>query len=168
MELLVIEYKNIDEAETARQNLLELNSNYMVSTFDAVIATKNKKGKVVLNQLVNQWPTQISGGAILGLLVGAIFFNPLLGFVAGAAGGALSASLTDYGINDAFMKKTAAILDGNEAALFIMTNGEITDKVIESLGKDGGEILRTNLDSDKEQALITEFKKSQKELTAVK
>ena len=168
MDLLVIEYNSLEQAELARNNLLEMNSEYMVNTIDAVIATKNKHGKVVLNQMVNLWPTQVSSGAILGLVVGVLFLNPLLGVVAGTAGGALSAALSDYGINDKFMKHTAQILEGKDAALFIMAQGEITDKVIESLGTDGGEILRTNLDSDKEQRLRQEFEKAQKAMLANK
>jgi uncharacterized membrane protein len=39
-----------------------------------------------------------------GLLIGVLFLNPIIGVASGALGGAL----TDFGINDAFMKELAA------------------------------------------------------------
>jgi uncharacterized membrane protein len=36
-----------------------------------------------------------------------LFLNPILGAALGAAGGALGGALTDFGINDEFMKQLA-------------------------------------------------------------
>ena len=41
-------------------------------------------------------------------MIGLIFLNPLLGAAVGATAGAVSAALSDVGINDKFMKELAA------------------------------------------------------------
>jgi uncharacterized membrane protein len=51
----------------------------------------------------------VSGGSWV-TLIGLIFQNPLLGFSMGAAAGAASGALTDFGINDHFMKELAAAM----------------------------------------------------------
>ena len=45
------------------------------------------------------------GGAFWGMLFGLIFFVPLLGMAVGAGIGALTGSMTDVGIDDAFIKR---------------------------------------------------------------
>ena len=49
-----------------------------------------------------------ASGAFWGTLVGFLFLMPLVGTAIGAASGALGGKLTDVGINDQFMKDTAA------------------------------------------------------------
>jgi uncharacterized membrane protein len=46
--------------------------------------------------------------------------NPIIGVALGAASGALGGALTDYGMNDAFMKELAAKLQPGNAALFVL------------------------------------------------
>ena len=162
-ELIVIGYDNETEAEAARQELFGMAKEYLVDVADAVVAHANDNGKVKLNQMVNMWSWGMSGGAFWGLLIGLIFFNPLLGVVVGASAGALSGALSDYGINDKFMKEVAEILQPGQAALFIMTRKEASDRVIERLGTHGGRILRTNLDTSKEASLRDAFDAAHKE-----
>lgn len=86
-----------------------------------------------------------------------IFFNPLLGVAVGAGAGALSGALTDYGINDDFMKQVGEVLKPGQAALFMMVRANASDRVIERLGEHGGRVLRTNLDRDAENHLRRAF-----------
>lgn len=159
-ELIVIGYDTPDQAETAREELMSMAREYLVDVADAVVATADKDGKIKLNQMVNLWTVGATGGAFWGLLVGLIFFNPLLGAAIGAGAGALSGGLTDYGINDKFMKDVANILQPGQAALFMMVRTNASDKVIERLGEKGGRVLRTNLDSDAENHLRRAFEKA--------
>lgn len=85
--------------------------------------------------MVNLWTIGASGSAFWGLLAGMIFFKSLLGVAAGAGAGSLAGALSDYGINDTFMKEVAGVLQPGQAALFMMTNAHATDRVIERLGK---------------------------------
>jgi len=159
-ELIVIGYDNHDKAEHARETLLGLAREYLVDVNDAVVATADDKGKIKLNQYVNTLAIGASGGAFWGILVGLIFFNPILGVAAGAATGAVAGALTDYGINDKFMKDVASVLQPGQAALFILAGRASSDRVIEKLGAEGGRVLRTNLDSSQEQKLREAFEKA--------
>jgi uncharacterized membrane protein len=86
-------------------------------------------------------------------LVGMIFLMPLLGAAVGAASGALGGALTDYGINDDFMKELAASLQPGSAALFVEIKKMTGDKVLDAIKGTGGVVLKTSLDHTKEQAL---------------
>jgi uncharacterized membrane protein len=66
-----------------------------------------------------------------------------------ACGGAL----TDLGIDDKFMKDTAAAIQPGTAALFVLLRKVTADKVLEGLKGEGGTILKTSLDHTKEAAL---------------
>lgn len=163
-ELVVIGYDNESQAETARDALFAMSKEYLVEVGDAVVAHANAQGKIKLNQMVNMWAAGASGGAFWGLLVGMLFLNPLLGVAVGASAGALSGALTDYGINDSFMKDVSSALQPGQAALFIMTKEEMSDRVIEQIGEHGGRVLRTNLDTSKETALRAAFEAAHKEV----
>ena len=71
----------------------------------------------------------------------------------GAASGALGGALTDYGINDAFMKELAANLKPGDAALFVLIQNMTADKVLKEIQSAGGTVLKTSLDDAKENAL---------------
>lgn len=156
-ELIVIGYETPEKAEAARAELLGMAKEYLVDVADAVVATADKTGAIKLNQMVNLWTVGATGGAFWGLLAGLIFFNPLLGVAAGAGVGALAGKLSDYGINDKFMKEVSGTLQPGQAALFMMMRTQATDRVIERLGMKGGHVLRTNLDSNAEDHLRRAF-----------
>jgi uncharacterized membrane protein len=88
-----------------------------------------------------------------GSLIGLIFLMPLVGAALGAASGTLGGYLTDLGINDKWMKETAAAIQPGTAALFVLVRNVTADKVLEGLKGEGGIILKTSLDHTKEAAL---------------
>ena len=96
----------------------------MLELGDAVVAVKDAKGNIKLNQMINTT-------------------------AAGAVGGAL----TDVGINYKFMKETAAAIQPGTAALFVLVRRVTADKVLEGLKGEGGTVLKTSLDHTKEAAL---------------
>lgn len=159
-ELIVIGYPNNQAAEAARLTLYQLSKEYLVEIQDAVIAEADDKGQIKLHQMVPMWGFGASAGAFWGLLAGILFFNPLIGVAAGAGAGALAGALTDYGINDTFMKDVAGVLQPGQAALFILAERAASDKVIDRLSGHGGHIIRTNLDTSKEQDLRAAFDKA--------
>ncbi len=159
-ELLVIGYDSAEQAEMARVSLIEMSNEYLVDVGDAVVATVDGKGRIKLNQLVNMWTIGASGGAFWGIIVGLLFLHPFIGVAAGAATGALMGALSDYGINDNFMRKVTSVLQPGQAALFIMARRTSSDRVLEKLGEHGGQIIRTNLDTTQEQRVREAFEKS--------
>jgi uncharacterized membrane protein len=152
-DLIVIVYPTETKAEEMRKKLFDLQKEYLIEVSDAVIAVKQEGGRVKLNQLMNTTAVGAISGGFWGLLIGSLFLMPLLGASLGAASGALGGALTDFGINDAFMKDLAASLQPGNAALFVLIHKMTGDKVLEAIKGTGGTVLKTSLDHTKEQAL---------------
>ena len=98
-------------------------------------------------------PQGAVSGTFWGTLIGLIFLMPLVGAALGAAGGAIGGALTDVGINDNWMKETAAAIQPGTAALFLLVRKVTADKVLEGLKGEGGTVMKTSLDHTKEAAL---------------
>ncbi|BAF86965.1 MULTISPECIES: DUF1269 domain-containing protein [Azorhizobium] len=152
-DLVVIVYPSEQKAEEVRQHLIALQKEYVIALEDAVIAVKSEDGHIKLNQLVNTTAAGALGGSFWGLLVGTIFLMPVVGAAIGAASGALAGALSDFGVNDAFMKDLAGSIAPGNAALFVLIKSMTADKVLEDIKGFGGVVLKTSLDHSKEQAL---------------
>ena len=118
-----------------------------------MIAVKDTQGRIKLNQLLNTTAAGAVSGTFWGTLIGLIFLMPLAGAAIGAASGAIGGALTDVGINDKWMKDTAAAIQPGTAALFVLVRKVTADKVLEGLKGEGGTVLKTSLDHTKEAAL---------------
>jgi uncharacterized membrane protein len=152
-ELVVIAFPTEAKAEEVRQKLLAMHKEYLLELSDAVVAVKDANGRIKLNQLLNTTATGAVSGAFWGSLIGLIFLMPLAGAAVGAASGALGGALADVGINDKWMKETAAAIKPGTAALFVLVRRATADKVLEGLSGDGGTVMKTSLDHTKEAAL---------------
>jgi uncharacterized membrane protein len=88
-----------------------------------------------------------------------LFLNPLAGMVVGAgvgAGtGALAGHLSDYGIDDDFIRSLGGNIKPNSSALFLLVRKVTADKVLERLRAEGirGEVLKTSFSNEQEAAL---------------
>ena len=151
--LVVIGYDDEFKAEETRLKLRKLQKDYLLDLEDAVVAVKDKSGKVKLHQAINLTAAGAVGGGFWGSLIGLIFLNPLLGAAVGAAAGAASGALTDLGINDSFMKDLAATLKTGNSALFVLVRKATPDKVLEELKGTGGKVLKTSLSHEDEAKL---------------
>ena len=153
--LIVIGFNNEADAFEMRAALAKLQSQYLIEMEDAVVVTRDAKGKVQLHQAMNLTAAGAASGGFWGMLIGMLFLNPLAGFAIGAGSGALSGKLADIGINDPFMKELGATLTEGTSALFVLVRKSTPDKVLEALkpfaGK--GRILQTSLTKDKEEEL---------------
>ena len=152
-DLVVIAFPTEAKAEEVRKKLLTMQKDYLIELGDAVIAVKDAQGNIKLNQMINTTAAGAVGGTFWGALIGLIFLMPLAGAALGAAGGALGGYLSDVGINDKFMKDTAAAIHPGTAALFVLVRKVTADKVLEGLKGEGGKVLKTSLDHTKESAL---------------
>jgi uncharacterized membrane protein len=152
-DLLVIAFSSEQKAEEVRQKLFQMQKEYLIELGDAVVAVKDPDGHIKLNQLFNT--TAIGGvsGMFWGALIGLIFMMPLAGAALGAASGAVSGALTDFGIDDKFMKDVAEVVPPGGAALFVLVRKMTTDKVLEGLRGAGGTVLRTSFEKSKDDAI---------------
>ncbi len=152
-DLLVIAFSSEEKAEQVRQKLFTMQKEYLIELGDAVVAVKNVDGSIKLNQLFNATALGGATGAFWGALIGLIFMMPLAGAAIGAAGGAVSGALSDFGIDDKFMKDVAGAVSPGGAALFLLVRKMTTDKVLEGLRGVGGTVLRTSFEKSKDEAI---------------
>ncbi|MBM3653395.1 DUF1269 domain-containing protein [Methylocystis sp. B8] len=152
-DLLVIAFPSEEKAEEVRQKLFTMQKEYLIELGDAVVAVKTPDGAVKLNQLFSTTALGGVSGAFWGALIGLIFMMPLAGAAIGAGAGAVSGALTDFGIDDKFMKDVASAIPPGGAALFLLVRKMTTDKVLEGLKGVGGVVLRTSFDKSKEDAI---------------
>jgi uncharacterized membrane protein len=152
-DLVAIVYPSEAQAEAMRAKLFELQKEYLIELGDAVVAEKTEDGKIKLHQLFSTTAVGASSGAFWGLLVGLVFLLPVVGAAVGAASGALGGAMSDFGINDKFMKDIAASIQPGNAVLFVLIKKMTTDKVLDAVKGSGGTVLQTSLDHTKEQAL---------------
>ena len=77
-------------------------------------------------------------------MMGLIFLNPLRGL----AGGAIVGKLSDYGINDSFIRQLSEKMERGSSAIFMLVRHATLDKVEPEISKFGGHILHTNLPAE--------------------
>lgn len=161
--LIAIVYPDENKAEQVRLDFLKMQKEYLLSLEDAVIAVKKPDGKVKLNQMYHLAIGGALSGAMWGMLIGLIFMMPIFGLLVGAGTGAVAGALSDFGINDDFMKRLASSLKPGYSALFVLLDSQITDKVLKELQGTGGEIIQTSLstiDQEKLQKALDEARET--------
>jgi len=151
--LVVVSYDQALQAEEVRLKLRQMQKDYLIDLEDAVVATKDAKGKIKLHQSINLTAAGAMSGTFWGALIGLIFMMPLLGAAVGASAGAVSGALTDLGIDDKFMKELAANMQPGGSVLFVLVRNSTPDKVLEELSGTGGKILKTSLSHEDEAKL---------------
>src|SRR5215469_23475 len=160
--LIAVGYDDPFKAEEVRLKFQKMQKAYLVDLDDAVVAVKNAKGKVKLDQWHNLTALGALSGGFWGMLIGLIFLNPLFGLAVGAAAGAVSGALRDVGIDDNFMKQLGQTLKPGTAALCVLIRQMTPDKVVEELRKFGGTLIKTNLCNENEAKLRAALASAQK------
>jgi uncharacterized membrane protein len=97
------------------------------------------------------------GGAFWGMLIGIFFWMPWLGLAIGAITGAITGALSDYGINDKFIKEVGETIKPGGSALFLLISKWTEDKALERLSKFNATIIRTSLSKEDELKLKAVF-----------
>lgn len=152
-QLIAVTYPDLFKAEEVRLTLWKLQSEYLLELEDAVVVTKDAKGKIKLHQAMKLTAAGALAGGFWGTLIGMMFLSPFLGAAIGATTGAISGVLTDVGINDKFMKDLGAKLGPDTSALFVLVRKATPDKVIAAIQKFGGTILQSSLSHEDEAKL---------------
>jgi len=81
----------------------------------------------------------------------------LLGAAIGAVTGALSGSLRDVGIDDTFIDDVRDKVTPGTSALFLLSSGEVLDRVADAFKDQKLELIETNLSHDEEAKLREVF-----------
>lgn len=156
--LMVLKFDQPDEAEKALETLKPMQKQELIRMRDAAVVSwpAGRKGPITRQHGPSTVGAGALGGGFWGLLLGLIFFVPLIGAAVGAAAGALMGSFTDYGINDDFIKQTREKVTEGTSALFLLAGTEAPDRVAEAIAPFEPEVIATNLSRD-EEARLTEL-----------
>lgn len=151
--LVAIGYNDPYKAEEVRLMLRKMKKEYLIDLDDAVVAVKDEKGRIRLNQPFSLAGAGAVSGGFWGALIGLIFMVPLLGMAVGAAAGAASGALTDVGLDDRFMKDLADTLKPGSSVLFALVRTASPERVLAELQGTGGKLLRSSLAHEDEAKL---------------
>ena len=162
-DLIVVAFDQPDTADRVLHELTAMGKEQLIQLEDACVVIRPPEGEIQLKQMVPL--TRVgalsggSSGALWGALVGLLFLNPLAGLAigagVGAATGALAGQLSDYGIDDDFIRRLGSTIKPGSSALFLLIRKVTGDKVLERLRAQGihGEVLQTSLTNQQEEAL---------------
>jgi uncharacterized membrane protein len=159
--LVAITYPDVNQASRVFNTLKRLVKEHVLDMHDAVYVTKDSSGEVDLHQLVNLPGESAArgamGGALWGALIGLFFLTPLAGAAIGAAigagTGAIAGKVSDYGIDDNFVRQLSTQMTPNSSAIFVLIRRMTEDKVVPEISQYGGTVLRTSLSDEAEQRL---------------
>jgi len=151
--LIAIAYPEESTAQEVAETLRQLQKEQTIQMDDLVIAVHQDNGKIKLKQTFKPAGAGAAGGALWGGLIGLIFLVPLMGMAIGAAAGAAGGAMTDYGIDDKFMKQLGEKLQPGAAVLFVLVRQSTPDKVLPRVSQYGGEVIHTSLDAESEELL---------------
>jgi len=166
--LVVFDFDGIHTADEVLNKLRSLQKEYLIDLEDACVVEREKGGKVHIKQAVNLTALGAAAGGsrglLLGGLVGLLFLNPLVGMaiggITGAGFGALSGSLSDFGIRDDFIRKIGETIPEGSSALFVLFRSLTEDKVLPEIERYKPRILRTSLSNEAEAKLRTALSKA--------
>ena len=156
--LIAVGFKDEFVADEVILELRKLQREHLVDLEDAAIVVRNKEGKVRIKQSQELVTSGALSGGLWGLLLGFIFFNPLLGWAVGALAGGVSGSLMDIGIDDNFIREVGSTIEPGTSAIFVLVRRATADKVLEDLSRFEGKVLKTSLSNEDEaklQAVLT-------------
>ena len=146
------------EGAGRRGTLRQLGQEHVIEIQDAaIVAWPEGKKKPKTEQLRDLTTLGALDGAFWGMLFGLIFLMPFLGAAFGAAMGALTGSFSDMGVDKSFIQQCQDKITVGTSALFLLSETQAADKVIDALKPLQPEIIKTNLSKDSEQKLREAF-----------
>jgi uncharacterized membrane protein len=159
-DLVVIAYDDESTAFKVRDKLASLAKEHVIELEDLVVVVHHKDGKTEIKQSADLVGMGALSGAFWGLLIGLIFFMPIFGLAIGAIAGALGGRLSDYGIDDKFIKEVAENIQPGNSAVFLLIKKMTPDKVIDAIKEYRGTVIKTSLSSVEEENLRDAFGES--------
>jgi uncharacterized membrane protein len=156
--LTVLKFPTAGGADEMLGTLEGLQKQQLITIEDAAIVTwPADKKKPKTRQLHSLTGIGVLQGAFWGMLFGLLFFVPILGLAVGAGMGAVFGSLADIGIDDKFIKEVRSKVTPGTSALFLLSSGAVTDRVIPAMKGKDFEVISTNLAPEDEEKLRAAF-----------
>ena len=153
--LVAVVFHDQSTAFEMRAALAKMQDQYLLEMEDAVVVTRDLKGKIKMHQATSLTAAGAASGAFWGMLIGLLFFAPFLGAAVGAGAGALSGKLSDIGMDKQMAKQIGDELTPDSSALIVILRQVTADKVLDGLKQFAGRgrVFQTSLNKDDEQSL---------------
>src|SRR3954454_11357002 len=156
--MTVWKFPTAEGAAVAENTLKDLQRQELIQIHDAAIVSYPEGAKKPkTRQLTSLAGVGALGGAFWGMLFGLIFFIPLLGLAIGAGIGALTGSMSDVGIDDAFIRRMREEIQPGTSALFVLSSGAVVDRVKEAFAGQHMVLVESNLSREQEDKLREVF-----------
>jgi len=163
-DLIVLAFDDMATAEEVRTKLNEMQKEHLVDLEDSCVVVRDEEGKIKLHQSHNLTAQGALAGGFWGLFIGLLFsiplgpFAPVMGLIlgtgaVGAAAGAVGGKLSDYGIEDKFIKEASDALQPGTSALFVLVYRSTPDKVLPELKQYNARVLQTSFSNEVETHL---------------
>lgn len=170
-DLIVVGFNDEHSADRALNMLSGAQKAYLVDVADSCVVVRDDKGELRLKQAVNLVGAGAASGgawgALWGTLVGVLFLNPLAGLLTGTAFGAgigaISGKLSDFGIDDDFIRSVGEAVQPGTSALFVLVRSSTPDKLLPELAQLNGTLIKTSLSDDQEKRLREALRGAQAE-----
>lgn len=153
--MVAVVFEDEYSAFEMRAALGKMQNQFLLDMDDAVVVTRDNRGKTKLHQASSLTAAGAIGGGFWGMLIGLLFLNPLLGAAIGAGAGALAGKFREVGLDDRMMGDLRAALHPGTSALFVVIRNVTVDKVLDGLKQFAGrgKVFQTSLNKDDERAL---------------
>ena len=152
-DLVVVGFEDEYTAFEMRAALARLEKEYLIDMEDVAVVTRNKQGKIKLNQASNVNSAGAVGGGFWGMLVGLLFLNPVLGAAIGCGTEALTDRLSEIGLTKGFVEELGRTLRPGTSALFVLMRRATPRRVMEKLRGFEGRVIQTSLTRETEEEL---------------
>jgi uncharacterized membrane protein len=156
--LVVWRFAALQDAEQTLPRLESLVRSGEIRVQDAALVTwrqgHRRPATRVLGGLTG--PGALWGG-FWGMLLGLVFLAPLAGPTFGAAAGAVAGSLTDFGVEDDFVKRVRDTVTPGSSAIFIVSDSHSVGRIAVALEAMPVEMIRSDLSDLQEKRLREEL-----------
>jgi len=153
---MVWKFEDPEAAGRAARVLKDAEADGLVKVVDHAVVSWPEGAKKPETHGENDSTAKSTGwGAFWGLLLGALFFLPVIGAVAGAAIGGITKALSEVGISPGDIDEMKKQIVPGTSALFVVTEQIDPDRLGERLHGVKATLVSTNL-TDGERAILLE------------
>jgi len=150
--VIAIAFDKQTRADEVLLSVSHLQGEHVLKLADAVVAVKDMAGHLHLRQTTDPSAGQgATSGGWWGAFIGLILGGPIGligGGAIGAAAGGLYGKLVDTGLDDVWIKETAAHIAPGTSAIFLLTEIANREVALHELGRFEGTVLYTDLPPD--------------------